>query len=428
MTEFVSENERLARLKEIQPAFQSENEEPFDSIVKLVRSIFHVPIVLVSLVYDEFQWFKAGVGLNVNQTPRCQSFCAHTFTPAQPEVLCVENALEDPRFNTNPLVLGSPNIRFYCGVPLVTQDHVRLGAFCMIDDQPRHIDKKGMQMLITVAELTIRELLKSEVGKNTYKQRLLGQLPIRKLPSLARVRAIREDWFAHALDEGVLIVDAGTCNWNVLWATPTWTQITETIPLEQQGLWRLISPVNGDSEVQTHKKVLDLLQSEGTTKTSITAKVLKDAMVGYTPGGPQPSSIFLSCRLYFIHDIVSQANRIIHIPSVHHGSGPAIPIDIRDGPLLVLRATSIPEPKDKKEEPTAGDRDGDLARIVEQIRRLDANQTGYIQRDVLLELMDRMKPSDCEHDSEPIIDMSGLLTDDGRIPYVEFFRWLLSSL
>ena len=38
-----------------------------------------------------------------------------TLLPAYPELLVVENALDDARFRNNPLVIGFPHIRFYCG-------------------------------------------------------------------------------------------------------------------------------------------------------------------------------------------------------------------------------------------------------------------------------------------------------------------------
>merc|ERR1712032_1332027 len=65
-------------------------------------------------------------------------------------------------------VTGSPNIRFYCGVPLVTQDLVRLGTLCVIDRHPRSMRIEQMNVLRNFAEVVSRELLKSNTGKNVY--------------------------------------------------------------------------------------------------------------------------------------------------------------------------------------------------------------------------------------------------------------------
>lgn len=92
-------------------------------------------IALVSIVESERQWFPAKTGLKTRETSRDASFCAHAMV--RDAIMVVPDARLDPRFEANPLVLGDPNIRFYAGAPLRTEDGVPLGALCVIDTQPR---------------------------------------------------------------------------------------------------------------------------------------------------------------------------------------------------------------------------------------------------------------------------------------------------
>lgn len=109
-------------------------EEDFDRLAGLAARLFDVPIVLVSLVGSDRQFFKSRIGLDVCETSREVSFCAHAIV--QDDILVVADAAKDPRFASNPLVLGPPFIRFYAGKPLTTATGEKIGTVCLIDTRP----------------------------------------------------------------------------------------------------------------------------------------------------------------------------------------------------------------------------------------------------------------------------------------------------
>ncbi|MET3711689.1 PAS domain S-box-containing protein [Sphingomonas trueperi] len=104
-------------------------------ITDFASALCSAPIALVSIVESERQWFPARTGLDVGETPRETSFCAHAMLGT--EIMVVPDATKDSRFVDNPLVTGDPHIRFYAGAPLVSDDQVQLGALCVIDREPR---------------------------------------------------------------------------------------------------------------------------------------------------------------------------------------------------------------------------------------------------------------------------------------------------
>jgi GAF domain-containing protein len=106
------------------------------AIVERAARQLNVPIVAISVIDRDRQWFPACVGLDVTETSRDLSFCAHAIL-APEEIMCIPDATLDPRFKDNALVTGPLGIRFYASVPLVTNTGAALGALCIIDRVPR---------------------------------------------------------------------------------------------------------------------------------------------------------------------------------------------------------------------------------------------------------------------------------------------------
>ncbi len=179
----------------------------FDEIADLAAEICETPIALVSLVDESRQWFKANPGLSVRETARSVAFCAHAIL--QDDVFVVPDALEDERFADNPLVTGPPNIRFYAGAPLFTEDGCGLGTLCVIDQKPRSFTPHQRKALSVLRRhvLNLMELrrqnqelraLNSEVQSFGYACSHDLVAPIRRIVSFCRI--LNED-FAPALKE-----------------------------------------------------------------------------------------------------------------------------------------------------------------------------------------------------------------------------------
>ena len=118
-------------------------------IVQFAASLCEAPIALVSLVEEERQRFLAKQGLEVGETPRPTSFCAHAMLGDS--TMIVPDAMLDPRFGSNPLVTGAPHIRFYAGAPLISSEGAPLGSLCIIDTVPREalsdLQREGLEVL-----------------------------------------------------------------------------------------------------------------------------------------------------------------------------------------------------------------------------------------------------------------------------------------
>lgn len=148
----IDEAAALAALDALQ-VLDSAPDPEFDAIARAAALLCGVPIALVSLIDADRQWLKAQVGeVFSGQTPRDLAFCAHTVLGD--ELLVVQDATQDERFVDHPFVTGAPNIRFYAGAPLVVSGGHRVGALCLIDQQPRQltsVQREALQCLAVVA-------------------------------------------------------------------------------------------------------------------------------------------------------------------------------------------------------------------------------------------------------------------------------------
>lgn len=166
----LNEPARLQTLRELE-VLDTDPEDRFDRITGWLSDHYDVPIVLVSLVDRERQWFKSRHGLDAAQTPREVAFCAHAILDDVPFV--VSDATRDPRFQDNPLVTGAPHVTFYAGVPLLMSRGTTIGTVCLIDHRPRQLP--DLRPLQACADQIVAQL-----------ERPLRQPPVRSTPTQLR--------------------------------------------------------------------------------------------------------------------------------------------------------------------------------------------------------------------------------------------------
>ncbi len=131
-------------------------ERDFDDLTKLAARICGTPVALISLVDADRQWFKSRVGLDIAETPRDSSICAHAL--GRDGLFVVPDASKDERFAANPLVTSGPEIRFYAGSPLVTPEGAALGTLCVIDRVPRELDEDQASALQALGRQAVAQL------------------------------------------------------------------------------------------------------------------------------------------------------------------------------------------------------------------------------------------------------------------------------
>ena len=114
------------------------------------------------MIDEDRQWFKSRQGLDATETPRDHAFCAHAIL--QDDLFVIPDALQDERFADNPLVEGSPNVRFYAGCPIKMascedgNSKMPIGTLCVIDSKPRDLSEDERRALKDFGAMVEQEL------------------------------------------------------------------------------------------------------------------------------------------------------------------------------------------------------------------------------------------------------------------------------
>jgi diguanylate cyclase (GGDEF)-like protein len=132
-------------------------ESAFDRVTRLAAQLLEAPIALINLIDDRRIWIKSMYGLaGLTEVPREPGLCSSAIERDVPHV--IEDAARDVRSANNVFVAGPLGIRFYVGVPLVTNDGFAIGTLCVLDRKPRRADPSKVEMLGELAEIVVDEL------------------------------------------------------------------------------------------------------------------------------------------------------------------------------------------------------------------------------------------------------------------------------
>lgn len=153
----------VARLKALQQyqILDTAPEQAFDDLVTLAAQICDTPIALINFIDGNRQWFKAKIGLDIQQMPLGIGFCR--FCIEQKATLVIPDTVLDARFATEVVVTSEPYVRFYAGVPIFAPGGEAIGTVCVVDITPRQMSIKQIESLQAISRLVVRQL---EIRRN----------------------------------------------------------------------------------------------------------------------------------------------------------------------------------------------------------------------------------------------------------------------
>ena len=161
MTDSWSPPARQARVEEIDSLSALDPGEVTPDLRALLDLAVHfcgVSSAALNIVTDDAQHQIAAVGVEPSVCTSEESMCAVVLD--QP-TLSVGNAVEDPRFSSNPFVDGRlDDVRFYASAPLLSARGVVIGRFCIFDPEPRTLtgDQEDALRVLSSRAMDLLEL------------------------------------------------------------------------------------------------------------------------------------------------------------------------------------------------------------------------------------------------------------------------------
>lgn len=147
-----NETQRLQAIAALTGTDES-RDEVLDKFVRLASQALGIAGSFIAVLDDHHQFVKASHNFSLRQTTRTDSFCRYVVDSQQAVV--VADTLQDGRFCSHPLVVGTPYIRFYAGVPLQSCEGVILGTLCATDSIPHVFSAKKLNTLHSLATLVM---------------------------------------------------------------------------------------------------------------------------------------------------------------------------------------------------------------------------------------------------------------------------------
>ena len=171
-----NESSRLESLRSFR-VLGTSREQVFDDIARLAALICDTPVAVIAFIDEQSVWFKAKIGVDLDEIPRDGSFC--TYAILQSDVLIVPDPLLDERFMSH-VEVTQLGIRFYAGMPLIADDVYALGVLAVMDRVPHLMTEEQSDSLRILARRTMRELELGRTGAAQSPHQRLHLAPIRQ--------------------------------------------------------------------------------------------------------------------------------------------------------------------------------------------------------------------------------------------------------
>lgn len=175
----VNEIDRIIALSEYNLDYDTLSKN-FEDLTLLAASLCGTEISLINLLDNYTQWTVAQHGIAIDHMACEDSVCQYTI--AEEVEFEVKDLSADERFKDFDYVAGSPQLRYYYGVPITTSNGHNLGALCVLHKNQHDLNQEKKDLLRIMAREVVNRLntfkqvesLKQQIKKQSDTKRMLA--------------------------------------------------------------------------------------------------------------------------------------------------------------------------------------------------------------------------------------------------------------
>lgn len=159
-----NEAERLAEFADFDIDL-TDTQNNFKELTELAARIAGTPISMINLIDNYTLWSVSTFGMDNEQTPREESICQYTII--EKDSFEVKDLSTDHRFQEKQFVTEDPNLRYYLGIPIRTQNGNNLGSLCVMDKvRKSSLDPEKVELLKIIANEIVKQLKSIKIMRN----------------------------------------------------------------------------------------------------------------------------------------------------------------------------------------------------------------------------------------------------------------------
>ena len=161
-----NEDARVNKLKAT-GVLNADRHKQFTVFNEVAKIITNCTSSFVNIIDRDTQHALSSSGVDssfIEPLPRKTSICQYALLDPEPTI--VRDLTKDSRFRSLSIVKGYPNLVFYAGFPLITNEGLILGTLCVMDFQPRELTKEQIRLMKNLTINVCHQIINLEAQKS----------------------------------------------------------------------------------------------------------------------------------------------------------------------------------------------------------------------------------------------------------------------